>query len=228
MANTERRSRTKRGIFIALVLVLLVYIIGSTYARYTNTSTLNGKVQMAEWQVKINTEDMNATATTQDVTLTLEDNEFVSDDRIAPDRTGYFDITLDPTGSEVAIDYIISCDFDNVATGIADSGSDIAISGAEYWRAATAGTAGSGTAVDVNSATGVKISETLAEVEGNTPITVRVKVTWTHHTDGSLDSNDTANGVAARTAANAVITIPVTVTAQQHISGDTVGSSANP
>ena len=70
--------------------------------------------------------------------------------------------------------------------------------------------------------------ETLAEVEGNTPITVRVKVTWTHHTDGSLDSNDTANGVAARTAANAVITIPVTVTAQQHISGDTVGSSANP
>ena len=223
MATREnRRTSVRRGTLVALIILALIAIIGGTYARYTNTATLSGKVQMAAWHVELNGEDMNTAASTQDVTLTLAENDYVSDDRIAPDRSGYFDILLDPTGSEVAIDYIISCDFANAATGIANTDSDITITGAKFWKAASAGTDDTGTAININSASGVTLSETLAAVEANTPITVRVTVTWTHHADASLDSADTANGVAART--NAMITIPVTVTAQQHISADTTGT----
>ena len=225
MATREnRRSGVRRGTLVALIILALIAIIGGTYARYTNTATLSGKVQMAAWHVELNAEDMNTAASTQDVTLTLEDNDYVSDDRIAPDRSGYFDILLDPTGSEVAIDYIISCDFANVASGIANTDSDIAITGAKFWKAATAGTDATGTAIDIDSASGVTLSETLAAVEANTPITVRVTVTWTHHEDTTHNGADTENGVAARTAANAMITIPVTVTAQQHIASDTTGT----
>ena len=205
MANTERRSKTRRGILVVLLFVLLIYIIGSTYARYTNTAELNGQVQIAKWAVKLN------------VTLTLSTNSFVADNRIAPDRSAYFDILLDPTCSEVAIDYLIKCDFANIS-GITNNGSDIAISGAEYWKADAVGTAGTGTAItvaDLKGTNGIKIAETLAEVQTPTKIAVRVTLTWTHHETTEYNTADTANGVAAGT-----IELPVTVTARQHIAAD--------
>jgi hypothetical protein len=217
MANTERRNRTKRGILIALLLVLLIYIIGSTYARYTNSATLNGQVQIAKWAVKLNNTLMDTITSTQNVTLTLSPNSFVADNRIAPDRSAYFDILLDPTGSEVAIDYLIKCDFANIS-GITNNGSDIEISGAEYWKADAVGTAGTGTAItvaDLKGTNGIKIAETLAEVQTPTKIAVRVTLTWTHHETTEYNTADTANGVAAGT-----ITLPVTVTARQHIAAD--------
>ena len=218
--NTERRSRTKRGIFVALLLVLIIYIIGSTYARYINTVDMEGQVQIAKWAVKLNDTLMDTISTTQTVTLTLSTNQYVADNRIAPDRSAYFDILLDPSGSEVAIDYIISCDFDHI-TGLTNSGSDFAISGVEYWEAAAVGTAGTGTALtsaqltELQSTDGFTISETLAKVTSNTKIAARITVTWTHHEDTTHNTADTANGVAAGT-----ITIPVTVTARQHIAAD--------
>ena len=215
--NTERRSRAKRGILIALVLVLLIYIIGSTYARYTNTVKLNGQVKIAKWAVKLNGTLMDTITETQTVTLTLSDNAYVSDDRIAPDRSAYFDILLDPTGSEVAIDYIIKCDFAS-ATGITNTASKIEVTGVEYWEAAAIPTpATGGTALDkddLQGTDGIKISETLAKVEAGTKIAARVTITWDNDSDGH-NVADTANGVAAGT-----ITIPVTVTAQQHIAAD--------
>lgn len=212
MANTERRSRTKRGIFIALVLVLLVYIIGSTYARYTNTTTSTGKVTVAKWAVTINDDDMPTTAT-QDVTFVLDDNEYVSDGVIAPARSGHFDIVLDPTGSQVAIDYKIKCATTALTTatnGITDPASKISVTGAKYWIGEVTG---DGTTATLTG-DGVKIFEQLSDVEAGKAVTLRITVEWDNDSDNQ-NTHDTANGIAADE-----ITIPVTVTAQQHIAAD--------
>ena len=207
--NTERRSRTKRGILVALLFVLLIYIIGSTYARYTNTTTSTGTVTVAKWAIKINTDDMPTTAT-QDVTFVLDDNEYVSDDVIAPARSGHFDVVLDPTGSQVAIDYIIKCGTTNLTTddnGITDPASKISVTGAKYWIGEVSG---NGTDATLTG-NGVTINEELGDVEAGKAVTLRITVEWDND-DDKQNTHDTANGIAADT-----ITIPVEVTAQQHI-----------
>ena len=41
--NTERRSKTKRGILVAILLICIVAVIGGTYARYSSSATVNGR-----------------------------------------------------------------------------------------------------------------------------------------------------------------------------------------
>ena len=57
MAKVERRKRTKRAIFIVIALLLIVYLISSTYARYSTEGKASGKVEIAKWAVAMTADD---------------------------------------------------------------------------------------------------------------------------------------------------------------------------
>ena len=106
MANTERRSRTKRGIFIAIALVLIVYLIGATYARYSTEGKATGTIQVAKWAVAITADDgTTLTSTTQPITFTVQTNTNVVPNKIAPAVTAVAEVELDLAGTEVAVDF---------------------------------------------------------------------------------------------------------------------------
>ena len=200
MANTtQRRSSVRKYTVLALVVFAIIAVIGGTYSRYSSTGNANATVEVAKWAVKLNGTNISSATGTVTPKLTYADNSNVAADKLAPGRSATFNIELDPTGSEVAIDYTLEI---KALTGITNSSSTIAVTGATY----VIGTGDSATATITNGT--ISIPETLADVQANKKVTVTVTVTWTN----GDNTADTANGVAA-----APITVPVDVTAQQHI-----------
>lgn len=200
MANTtQRRSSVRKYTVLALVVFAIIAVIGGTYSRYSSTGKANATVEVAKWAVKLNGTNISSATGTVTPTLTYAENSNVAAKKLAPGRSATFDIELDPTGSEVAIDYTLEI---AALTGITNSSSTIAVTGATY----VIGTGDSATATITNDT--ISIPETLADVQANKKVTVTVTVTWTNGDDAA----DTDNGVEADP-----ITVPVTVTAQQHI-----------
>ena len=209
----NRQSKTKKGILIAVIIACLIALIGGTYARYTSSGIANASAQIAKWHVTLNGTDISSQSENVNVALRYAENSYVKNGKIAPGSNAYFEVVLDPTGSEVAIDYTFNIDSAAIANALGEnSTSQIAITGATY-------TVEDGSAQDatINNGT-VSVSEALADVEAGKSVTVRVGISWDNANDAN-NASDTAQGVASYvTGENGkTITIPVGVTAQQHI-----------
>lgn len=93
---------------ILLSVATLVVIGGTTYAKYYTKIDGEGTAQIARWSFKANGE----TTKISNVSLASEYNESkLLKNTIAPGTSGHFNIVLDTTGADVAIDYAVT--FDN-------------------------------------------------------------------------------------------------------------------
>ena len=115
--NTEDKGgeRMNKRLKIALTLVAIILIatlaISLAYSRYFSKITGTGTATVAKWSFKVNGQADNLGAIT--LGNTTEDNSKVADGKIAPGTSGSFNVLLDATGTEVALDYTIQ--FDNVS-----------------------------------------------------------------------------------------------------------------
>ena len=209
----NRQTKVKRGIVFLVILISLIALIGGTYARYTSSGTANAQIDIAKWSVKLNGQDITTQTRNVDVSLVYDENQYVSDGKIAPGRTAHFDVVLDPTGSEVAIDYTFNINAAAIEQALElGSTSKIEITGAKY----KVGNGQEQTAV-VDSNGLVSVSESLTQVENNDAVTVTVTLAWDNDND-SNNVSDTNEGIAAYNATNGkTITVPVSITASQHI-----------
>ena len=85
------------------VLVLLLAVCFTTYAIYRSSADGDGSVDAAKWSVKINNTDIdqaNFDFDASDITWTTLTGY---NNTIAPGSTGYIEITVDATGSEVDV-----------------------------------------------------------------------------------------------------------------------------
>ncbi len=108
--STTKQTATKtrnKPVIILLALLLITAIVFSmyAYAKYKTTLKGNGTAQVAKWSFKVN----GQTQTIPDIDLatTMKKVNNVAENKIAPGTEGSFDLNLDATGSEVAIDYNI-------------------------------------------------------------------------------------------------------------------------
>ncbi len=101
---------------LSLVMLIITIIkIGETYAKYfseANTGTLNYEV--GNWVIKINETDIySETGETVEFEINNFNNFSNSNavkDKISPSSTGYVNMLIDPTGTEVAVRYDIELD----------------------------------------------------------------------------------------------------------------------
>ena len=108
--STTKQTATKtrnKPVIILLALLLITAIVFSmyAYAKYKTTLKGNGTAQVAKWSFKVN----GQTQTIPDIDLatTMKKVNNVAENKIAPGTEGSFDLNLDATGSEVAVDYNI-------------------------------------------------------------------------------------------------------------------------
>lgn len=88
--------------------------MSSTYSRYVAGTTGNIDILFAKWQILINTQDItDQNNSTISITPTIEPNENVKENTVAPTSKGYFDIDIDPTNVDVSFRYTIDLDIDN-------------------------------------------------------------------------------------------------------------------
>lgn len=199
MAKNERKTRTKRAIFVVIALLLVAYLISSTYARYSTEGKADGKVDIAKWAVVMTADDgTTLNSTTQDITFTVQSNTEVVSGKIAPAVTAKAEIELDLTGTEVSVDFTPTIGAYTPST--LPSADKITLT-----SAVEGGTVGSSNYIPLvgNS----------AFTASNGKKKVTLTLTWANDDENNAD--DTATGMLAD--GSRTITIPVTLTVQQHI-----------
>ena len=103
-----------------LLIVVTLYNIADSYAKYVTQASGSMEKQAGAWVIKVNDRDISSKTSTKTFTinnLTLLNNEYVIDGKIAPNSVGYFDISIDPTGTSTAIKFDVTLDlsdFENV------------------------------------------------------------------------------------------------------------------
>lgn len=161
---------------IALTLVT-TSLIGGTLAKYTTTVTGDGSATVAKWSFNAYSKQGDATF---EVKLTDTANTNVTNGKIAPGSKGSFDIVIDATGSETALDYKI--EFTNIQNKIDNL---------KFYPDASRT---DGTEIDLTNPTALNGSIALADVRN----TVTKTVYWEWKDAASNDKSDTEAGVAAK------------------------------
>jgi hypothetical protein len=199
MYNTERTSKVKRGILVALMIACLIAIIGGTYARYTKQVTVNATTQVAAWAVKVKSGDTELT-NDQNITFVVQSNTNVVPGKIAPGVTATATVDLDLTGTEVAVDFSAVVNSGDLLSTLGATGGQIDVT------STVAGENNTGSEVTI------PLVGNSAFTSENGKKTVVLTLTWTNN-----EANNTNDTTIGETKSGATITIPVTLTAKQHI-----------
>ena len=100
-------TKQKRALRICLVvaLVILIFLVGYTFAKYYSEIKGGGNGTIAKWSFVAN----NSKDTIQTISLVdTANNVSLVEGKIAPGTKGSFDIVIDATGSEVGVDYEVN------------------------------------------------------------------------------------------------------------------------
>ena len=106
------KQKVKKGIITGAMLLSVVslgILGGSTYSKYYTKIDGEGSATIARWSFKANNETQKIANIK--LTNTYNENKLLKN-TIAPGTSGSFDIVLDATGADVAIDYAVT--FDNL------------------------------------------------------------------------------------------------------------------
>ena len=199
--TTKVKSKNK-GAVVVLALALIVAIILSMYAysKYTSTLTGNGTSTVAKWSFKVN----GQTQTIPDINLgeTMDAHSNVADKKLAPGTSGHFDLILDGSGSEVAIDY-------NIKLAITQKPTNLKFYLDDKYQTPISETDGT-----------LNIAGSIALEDVNTPLTKTIYWQWpyeTGNTSNEIDKNDETD--TKDSGKNVTMTITVTGTQRDPKSG---------
>ena len=95
-------------ISILVILILIVLLIGFTFAKYISTYDGNGRLRVAKWSFKVN--GWSSEETKQLSLLDTVRHVDLAEGRIAPGFTGELDLEIDARNSEVDVQYSIQAE----------------------------------------------------------------------------------------------------------------------
>ena len=185
----------------ALILVVAsVYLIKETYAVFETTGTGTADFSIGSWVINLNSIDISSgqTVSFSINSFNYSDSSHLANGVIAPGRSGYFDLILDPDGTDVAVRYDITLDMEQE---YADN--------ITYYVTTTDGTT---IRTDENTYSGII---DLDSIDDGDTARLRIVVEWVDN--ASYNSTDTVLGLAN----NPSISIPAEITVVQYL-GETL------
>lgn len=95
-----------------LIILLLIFILSSTYARYRSTKEFELNSSVARWNIKLNGTNLSDTAAdfSTIVTPVFPGNTNIAANVIAPKAEGYFDLVIDYSEVDVSFTYTFEID----------------------------------------------------------------------------------------------------------------------
>ena len=108
-------------ILAILFLILTVFLINSTFARYITALTTTSTVEMGRWSILVNNQNiMENSNLSERITPVFNSNpNYIAEDKIVPTSTGYVTININYEEVSVPFEYKISFDQGN-STPLAD------------------------------------------------------------------------------------------------------------
>lgn len=208
-------KKTIKSMMIVLMLLAVgLYFVSATYARYTSTASGTGTVQVAKWAVKINEKD--ATKSEEfTIEFTEKENANVVDGYIAPTSQLYADFKIDPTDSQVAIDYSFTLGDITASEGTIPE--TIKVLKVVPVTGITAenpfGIEGTALTATENVYSGtIELVDQETALTADEAVTMRVYVEWEDLNTSEANTTDTTVGVSAPT-----LTMTVNATATQDV-----------
>ena len=103
-----------------LIILLLIFILSSTYARYRSTKEFELNSNVARWNIKLNGTDLSDTTAdfSTIVTPVFPGSTNIAANVIAPKAEGYFDLVIDY--SEVDVSFTYTFDIDSTNSKVVD------------------------------------------------------------------------------------------------------------
>ena len=183
--------------FVAIAVMSLFYLV-KTYALLETNAKATITEDVGKWQIKLNNTDISqGLSNSFNIdNLVYTDNANVDNNIIAPGRKGYFDIIIDPTGTDVSIRYDVTLNLadndypSNINFNVADTSDNSSIRSA------------------INTYSG---TINLSDINNNKKVTLRVTIDWQNMAD--YDTSDSNMG----TTNNTYINIPVIVKVSQYL-----------
>lgn len=104
--NNINDKKVKKLSIITFFAILTFFLIVSSYGIFESGILRDVDIDIAVWQVKIN----DSIITNEEKTFSIEDitwdkSDNVLEGKVAPGIDGYFDIEIDPNGTDVSIKY---------------------------------------------------------------------------------------------------------------------------
>ena len=197
--TTKVKSKNK-GAVVVLALIVAIILSMYAYSKYTSTLTGNGTSTVAKWSFKVN----GQTQTIPDIELgeTMDAHNNVVTPKLAPGTSGHFDLILDGSGSEVAIDY-------NIKLAITQKPTNLKFYLDDKYQTPISETDGT-----------LNIAGSIALEDVNTPLTKTIYWQWpyeTGKTSNEIDKNDETD--TKDSGKNVTMTITVTGTQRDPKSG---------
>ena len=107
----------KKRIYFTLLLMscsISLCFMSSTYSRYVAGTTGNIDILFAKWQILLNNQDITKENNSElTFTPTIEKNDNVAKNTVAPTSKGYFDIDINPENVDVSFKYEINLEIEN-------------------------------------------------------------------------------------------------------------------
>lgn len=192
----DKKIKIALYVMTFVLICISAYIFKDTYAIFETDSTGEATFDIGSWVIKLNELDISSGQT---VNFSMNNfnyttNSHVKNGVIAPGRSGYFDVVLDPTGTDVSVRYDITLDIpdeymDNIIYYITtDDGNTVR--------------------TDENVYSGVL---DLESIRNGDIATLRVNIEWIN--DSNYDEQDTKLGIVP----NNKISIPASITVIQYL-----------
>lgn len=106
----EIRKKRLSNFLLFYTFIILFLCFNMTLSKYGAIGKVESKVSIAAWKIKVNNENIETSNT-----FLLKNNQETAgaqttNNKIAPDSNGYFEIILDLSDTEVSIDYKLEID----------------------------------------------------------------------------------------------------------------------
>lgn len=194
-----------KKIYLCLALVLLiitVFIILKTYGLFETKTGLNVQSEVGKWVILVNNTDITQQENTKFSVdkIIWDQNDEVKEGKIAPGASGYFDIVIDPTDTDVSVRYDIGFDFSEFEN------TNITITSIQEINDKKIVKTGN------NKYTGII---TLDEISAGTTNTIRVNIAW----ENNEENNEHDSNLSS--VPNTILNIPVTINVSQYL-GETI------
>lgn len=195
-------KRLKMAMLLFAIILVAALAISVAYSKYYSKVSGTGSATVAKWNFKVNGQEDNLGTITLGNTAAVNPN--VAEGRIAPQTNGSFDVALDATGTEVALDYTIK--FSNVQGNIPTN--------LKFYATKTE----SGYADEITDITTAGLTGSIGLDESKTK-TVTIYWNWDYETgaDDEIAENDEIDTTAGETPATITFDVVVTGTQQKYV-----------
>lgn len=189
----------------AIMIFVTIYEITNTYGLFESNINMNADSKLATWNILINDTNIGKSETFTIDNFISEEDSTVASGKIAPGTSGYFNINIDPSTTQVSILYDLTFDFsklDNLFT----------ITKVEEKNGYNLIKTGPNTYSNVI---------TLNEIKENKTNNIRVHIKWNNNEENN--DKDTEIGLTE----NNTLNIPVSITVLQY-SGEKIEPYVEP